>query len=368
MKITKTFLLNVLLLLWGCNFATPKQQTEELVYSGTAPLDSALNDPIIIFSLISADNEFRNNGMMLRFTLNKSIIVDWGDGNRERISGKGEQEAYDEEAEGDTSLIVCHHKYKQYGHEYTVSIYDYEDDGKITYLNIANNNVVAVDVSKNIFLEKFICGHNKIKSLDITENIALIELSCSVNNLVTLNLKNNRALKFLHCGANSISNLDLSNNVNITSLHCENNQICNLDVNKNTLLAELYCGNNEISKFDVSTNKKLSILSCPKNKLSAIDLSESPSLQGLDCSDNIIDSLLITSRQIQFIHCSGNLLSSGAIDAVFESLPMGLQQDRDDDSDYFEPSTIDVKNNIGTDGCNTTIATNKGWIVKTKEE
>jgi hypothetical protein len=54
------------------------------------------------------------------------------------------------------------------------------------------------------------------------------------------------------------------------------------------------------------------------------------------------------------VDCFHNLFTSATLDALFESLPMRVISDN---------AKISIGTNPGTNACNTSIATNKGWRV-----
>ena len=54
------------------------------------------------------------------------------------------------------------------------------------------------------------------------------------------------ALTMLHCHQNQLKALDVSKNTNLTALHCYHNQLKALDVSENTALTVLKCYQNQI--------------------------------------------------------------------------------------------------------------------------
>lgn len=86
-----------------------------------------------------------------------------------------------------------------------------QDFVSLTTFNCNNNQLIALDVSKNVALTTFTCSNNKLTTLDVTKNNALIKFDCYYNNLQSLNLKNGK------------NNLLTSVNINIASnpnLYC----------------------------------------------------------------------------------------------------------------------------------------------------
>ena len=62
-----------------------------------------------------------------------------------------------------------------------------------------NNNLEAIDVSKNVALLWLECDGNQLSKLDVSHNIELITLECENNNLAELNLIHNDKLTYAKC-------------------------------------------------------------------------------------------------------------------------------------------------------------------------
>ncbi|MDX9853322.1 MAG: Ig-like domain-containing protein [Tenuifilaceae bacterium] len=127
---------------------------------------------------------------------------------------------------------------------YTVSGSTIKIHGRISGLICFNNQITALDISKNASLIFLNCMDNQLTALDVSNNHALEKLLCNYNQLTTLDVSNNTALKILNCENNQLTSLDTRNNKALEELLCNNNQITTLDVSKNTTLKLLYCYNN----------------------------------------------------------------------------------------------------------------------------
>ena len=123
---------------------------------------------------------------------------------------------------------------------------------RITYINVSNKNI------------------SSLKGIEYFT--ALTSLSCSNNQLTALDVSKNTALTKLYCSDNQLTALDVSKNTALTSLWCYNNQLTALDVSKNTALTDLWCYNNQLTALDVSKNTALTGLSCGNNQLTALDV------------------------------------------------------------------------------------------------
>jgi hypothetical protein len=138
---------------------------------------------------------------------------------------------------------------------------------------------------------------------------------CFDNQITSLNVNNISKLKTLDVLKNRIKNIDVSNNPELSELNCTWNQLKNLDVSKNTLLENLSCENNQLKSLDVSNNKKLM-------------------------------SVFLRSNQ----------LNDKQLNLFFETLH----------NNKIFKKTIFIGGNPGTDKCDISIATKKGWIVDSK--
>jgi len=75
-------------------------------------------------------------------------------------------------------------------------------------------------------------------------------------------------LMLLYCQNNELSALDLSKNTELTQVFCFNNQLTTLDVSGNTKLEMLMCNNNQLTSLRVSPkNKVLNNVQCQVNRL-----------------------------------------------------------------------------------------------------
>ena len=95
-------------------------------------------------------------------------------------------------------------------------------------------------------------------------------------------------LSVLDCHDNQLTALDVSKNTKLTTLYCFSNKLTTLDVSKNTELTELYCPFNKLTALDVSKNTKLTVLHCINNQLTALNVSKAVNLKELSCAYNKI--------------------------------------------------------------------------------
>lgn len=222
----------------------------------------------------------------------------------------------------------------------------------LTYLNVNNNPITSLDVSKNKELTTLYCNNAALTSLDVSHNTKLIRLECKKNRLSSLYINNcaeltrlycsnnqlthlnlgqspklaeldadinslseldvskNVNLKSLSCARNNLASLNLSKNAELTSLMCTRTSLTSLDVSQNVKLEGLYCESNRLISLDLSNNTKLKALYCSKNQLTSLDVRHCPHLKYLFCGENRIASLDLENSELSFLRCDKNLLTT----------------------------------------------------------
>ena len=191
----------------------------------------------------------------------------------------------------------------------------------LQHLDCYDNQLTALDVSKNAALQWLNCANNQLTTLDVTKNTALKTLDCSWNSLSSLNVSKNTALMALLSYYNQLTTLDVSQNTELKSLVCEGNELTALDVTKNTALETLDCALNNLSSLDLSQNQALEQLDCSDNQLTAIDLSHSPELELLLCYRNKLTSLDVSHNPTLYeIFLHRNQIKGAEMDALVTSL------------------------------------------------
>ena len=199
---------------------------------------------------------------------------------------------------------------------------DVSKNTALTWLECSNNQLTALDVSKNTALERLFCSKNQLTALDVS-NTALTSLQCYSNQLTALDVSKNTALTDLACFENQLTTLDVSKNTALKYLYCSDNQLTALDVSKNTALKYLSCFNNQLTSLDVSKNTALTELLCYNNQLTALDVSKNTALKYLYCYSNQLTSLDVSKNTaLTDLACYSNRISVSSMDDLINSLPM----------------------------------------------
>ncbi|EDN9506018.1 lmo0331 family class 1 internalin [Listeria monocytogenes] len=192
-----------------------------------------------------------------------------------------------------------------------------EDSTGIEYLtglevlNLEDNQLKSIDVSKNLNLKELTCSNNPLANLDVSKNLALEELTCENNELTQLDVSQNTALEYLYCPRNQLTKLDVSKNSALRYLACDVNQLTNLDVSKNPALTNLGCTKNQLTDLDISQNPNLSTLVCSDNQLTNLDVSQNQALENLACDNNELKNIDIDQAlSLKELSCENNQLTN----------------------------------------------------------
>lgn len=211
--------------------------------------------------------------------------------------------------------LVCAYNYNYSTHERTLADLDVSQNPALSKLNCTGNLLEDLNVRSNTALTELSCSSNSMQELDVSQNTALTELNCSDNELTSLNVEQNTALTKLNCSKNQLSSLDLSQNAELSDLDCSENQMESLNVSQNTALEELSCRDNVLTELDVSANTALSKLDCADNQLENLNLGQNTALTILDCSNNKLTNLDVSKNSsLSELNCSNNMLTSLSVE------------------------------------------------------
>lgn len=117
---------------------------------------------------------------------------------------------------------------------------------KINYLDCSDNNLSAIDLSKNTYLEQLNCADNALSKLDLNSIPELWQLNCADNQLTALTLTLLYRLQEFDCSNNVLTSLDVSKSSILFTLNCSSNALAylNLSNGNNNLLQAIDARNN----------------------------------------------------------------------------------------------------------------------------
>lgn len=107
-----------------------------------------------------------------------------------------------------------------------------EDFVQLKHLNISNNSITDIDLSKNLMLESLIANENKIRSIVLETNHNLREVNLNENNLKQIYISNLLNLIKFSANDNELIEINLNKNINLTDLHLQRNQLKEIDLKK----------------------------------------------------------------------------------------------------------------------------------------
>ena len=212
-------------------------------------------------------------------------------------------------------------------------------------LDISQNELTVLDISKNKNLKVLDVSKNMITELDVSNNSAIETLVVTENKISSLNLVDNNNLKNITIDNNPITALDVSANVNLEEINATYIKFSSLDISNNTKLKKLIINgnNNDISplaSLDLSQNIELTNLGLKSNSLTSLDLTNQSKdkLINLDVSLNPINCILVNQAQLDSYN-SGNL--SGWIKGSSQVFSIDCSRTYIPD-DYFENELINL--------------------------
>jgi hypothetical protein len=126
-------------------------------------------------------------------------------------------------------------------------------NGNITINDKSITSLIGIEYFSNI--KNLNINNNILQTLDISKNINLLYLSCNNNFISYIDLSKNTKLSYIDCSNNLIKIINFNNNNLINYINCNNNQLTSLDVSNITKLNYLYTINNNILCIAISNNQ-----------------------------------------------------------------------------------------------------------------
>ena len=157
----------------------------------------------------------------------------------------------------------------------------------LEFLDVGQNPLTSLDISKNTNLISFSCEGCGLSALDVSKNTNLLGFGCGDNNLSYLDISKNSQLVGLSCRSNKLTSLNVSKNSLLEYLDANNNKLSTLDLSKNPVLEYLDVSSNKFANLDISKNTKLQQLTARNNSLIALDVSKNPELYYTLCTEQV---------------------------------------------------------------------------------
>jgi uncharacterized protein YjdB len=315
------------------------------------------------------------SGLLRIYTVAQHLVVNWGDdsGNEEYNSCTEISHTYADAgstynvkimlAQGLTSFgdvpynnnITSDYVYPRMTGE--VHLASFNNCPDLTVLAITNNKLTGLDLKECPGLLYLNCITNQITALDVSNVTTLQYIFFYSNQLTTVNLSGLSALKTLNLYSNSLTSLNVDDCTSLEDLDCNNNKITSLDLNGcKAVLTDLDCSYNEMTSLNLSGFSALNEFTCRNNKLKTLDLTNCTSLRRVYSLYNELETINVSGcPALVFLRTMINSLSAAELNRIFTDLPVR--------TGTGSSGQLYISTNPGTDDCDTSIATSKGWSV-----
>jgi hypothetical protein len=214
--------------------------------------------------------------------------------------------------------------------------------------------VWAGNRSQSGTLTSLLCGSAGLAAIDVADCATLVTLDVSNNALRTLDLSKSTAIQNLYCGGNALAALTVSQLLSLRELHCQSNSLVSLSLAANVLLESLQVNNNRIATLSLTGLSRLGGLYCHNNRLTFLDLRPTPLVVNLNCSGNSLTSVRATGLRFSGnlgAVLSQNLMSAAALNTFYQDLAT------------VQAGSVYISGNPGAAGDDRSIAASKGYVV-----
>lgn len=162
---------------------------------------------------------------------------------------------------------------------------DVSTNSKLTWLDLNDNKLTGELTLVNSELYQLNLSGNKLTKVNIPSGIRNLELAN--NQLKNLDLSKFKMLSELNLDANQLSSLDISHNKKLTALYASNNHLSTIDLTANPMLQVLFLSNNKLKNIDLREHENLFDISLFNNPLQKVDVSKSYNLELLELDSRV---------------------------------------------------------------------------------
>ncbi|MDY6265692.1 MAG: hypothetical protein SPM31_01035 [Prevotella sp.] len=307
---------------------------------------------------------------------NTTVTVDWGDGQPvEYTIGTGKTSiAKDDGTLGTTVTIkgkvtyADFSSYEGFGTDNEISAIDITKNDSLRSLSTYMNEISNLDVSNEPNLESLDCAYSELENLDVTHNPKLRELVAYGNYLESLDLTQQKELVSVDLKGNYLDELTFGATDKMEKLILQGNSFSTIDVSGMPLLKELNVNGNDLETLDVTKNTELETLSAANNKLTTLDVSKNTKLTSLLVQNNRLTGLDLSNLyDLSLIYVGGNGWDACTLNDLYYS----LNQWKEVETPYGTGNTLWVTENGASNEndaahAESDIAEGKGWKVNTE--
>ncbi len=184
---------------------------------------------------------------------------------------------------GDDSTlnIIADGKEHNYSYRYTDNylshvIYISDSEQALQSLTVDDDELISLSIHSNENLETLNCVNNYLEEILLSDEYP--------------------ALQVLDVSNNELSSVDVTRMPVLYNFSAENNQLTDIDLSANPALYRLMLGNNEITAISLSDNSNLTLLNLSFNPIKELDLSNQTKLSSIDVSFTSITNLDLRSN------------------------------------------------------------------------
>ena len=196
-----------------------------------------------------------------------TVYLDWGDGNKVQYNAEAAYDGWDNALEffgQPVGTVKVYGEGITYFESFTKMVDGAVAGGitsidlsgaaaTLTELDIHQNNLASVDLSKLTKLEKLTIGVNDFTAIDLSANTELTTLDITNGKLTAIDLSKNTKLNKIVLSGNKLTTLDLTNNTLAKTITVLDNQLTSVTFGDNTATKHTFnFGGNKLTTIDLS--------------------------------------------------------------------------------------------------------------------
>lgn len=186
------------------------------------------------------------------------------------------------------------------------------DGVSCTSLDVSNNALTSLDLSKTSNLEWLSVSSNPLTSINLTGCTALVNFSAKTTKLEEIDLTGLTELESLDLHAGKLNKITFGENGELTDIDLSNNKLSSIDFKECPKLKYLSLNDNEFTEMHLKGLEELSSINLRFNKLTNFSIEDCPSLSSVVVSDNLLTSVDLTGGKdnLSDVYVGGNQLTT----------------------------------------------------------
>lgn len=179
-------------------------------------------------------------------------------------------------------------------------------------LDVSNNALTSLDLSKTSNLEWLSVSSNPLTSINLTGCTSLVNFSAKTTKLEEINLSGLTELESLDLHAGRLNKITFGENGELTDIDLSNNKLSSIDFKECPKLKYLSLNDNEFTEMHLKGLEELSSINLRFNKLTNFSIEDCPSLSSVVVSDNLLTSVDLTGGKdnLSDVYVGGNQLTT----------------------------------------------------------